>query len=155
MSSASTMVRSRSATACNAPRTLDCRLRRSRRLGEGERLVTRRMRRAGERDGGRARRIGDIFLSRRRQLDPRIRCSEKEEMVSTLNRGVRMRKRGERRKGEEKEGRRGGVKKPSNRWGRTRRHEAPEPYPTHHGRGGEETGRQSAGAVSSPRAHGT
>ena len=48
------------------------------------------------------------------------------------------------------------MKKPSNRWGRTRRHEAPEPYPTHHGRGGgEETGRQSAGAVSSPRAQGT
>ena len=47
------------------------------------------------------------------------------------------------------------MKKPSNRWGRIRGHEAPKPYPTHHGRGGEETGRRSAGAVSSPRARGT
>ena len=84
-------------------------------------------------------------MSRRHLLDPRIRCSEKEEMVSTLNRGVRMRKRGERRKGEEKEGRRGGVKKPSNRWGRTRRHEAPEPYPTHHGRGAKRPGARVPG----------
>ena len=28
------------------------------------------------------------------------------------------------------------MKKPSNRWGRIRGHEAPKPYPTHHGRGG-------------------
>ena len=46
------------------------------------------------------------------------------------------------------------MKKPSNGWGRIRGHEAPKPYPTHHGRGGEETGRRSAGAVSSPRARG-
>ena len=46
------------------------------------------------------------------------------------------------------------MKKPSNGWGRIRGHGAPKPDPAHHGRGGEETARRSAGAVSSPRARG-